>query len=171
MRISDWSSDVCSSDLRRGRGQGERSDFFVSRGATALRHHGRMRDAAGFHLVSSNRLEELTRHLAARVAEPVAEDAPLWQAPILIPQPTLRRWLQAWLAQNLGIAANMSFPTPSEFTWEQLRADRPELPETSPWDGARLRWRLYALLGDDAPREVADPLRRNRKSTRQNYSH
>src|SRR3546814_152793 len=114
-----------------------------------------MRDAAGFHLVSSNRLEELARHLAARVAEPVAEDAPLWPETILIPQPTLRRWLQAWLAQNLGIAANLRFPTPSEFTWELLRADRPELPETSPWDGARLRWRLYALLGDDAPREVA----------------
>src|SRR3546814_14839386 len=43
---------------------------------------------------------------------------------------TLRRWLQAWLAQNLGIAANLRFPTPSEFTWELLRADRPELPET-----------------------------------------
>src|SRR3546814_2438600 len=89
-----------------------------------------MRDAAGFHLVSSNRLEELARHLAARVAEPVAEDAPLWPETILIPQPTLRRWLQAWLAQNLGIAANLRFPTPSEFTWELMRADRPELPET-----------------------------------------
>src|SRR3546814_16948510 len=132
MRISDWSSDVCSSDLRRGRGQGERSDFFVSRGATALRHHGRMRDAAGFHLVSSNRLEELARHLAARVAEPVAEDAPLWPEPILIPQPTLRRWLQAWLAPNLGLPANLRFPTPSALPWDLLRAAPPEVPETNP---------------------------------------
>ena len=119
-----------------------------------------MPDAAGFHLVSSNRLEALARHLAGRLARPVAGDAPLWPDTILIPQPTLRRWLQAWLARHLGIAANLRFQTPSEFTWELLRADRPELPETSPWDGARLRWRLYALLGDDAPPEVAEHLRR-----------
>ena len=119
-----------------------------------------MPDAAGFHLVSSNRLEALAEHLAGRLARPVAADAPLWPETILIPQPTLRRWLQAWLARHLGIAANLRFPTPSEFTWELLRADRPELPETSPWDGARLRWRLYALLGDDAPPDVVEHLRR-----------
>src|SRR3546814_19579899 len=100
-----------------------------------------MRDAAGFHLVSSNRLEELARHLPARVAEPVAEAAPLWPEPILTPQPTLPRWLQPSLAQHLGIAANLRFPPPSEFTCELLPQDRPELPDQSPRDGRPQRRR------------------------------
>lgn len=116
----------------------------------------------GFHLVSSNRLDALAAHLARRLATPVAPDAPLTPETILIPQPTLRRWLQARLARDLGIAANLRFLTPSEFTWELLRADAAGagLPEDSPWDGARLRWRLYALLGEDAPPEVTAHLRR-----------
>ena len=116
--------------------------------------------AGGFHLVSSNRLDALAAHLAERLSRPVAADASLAPDTILVPQPTLRRWLQAWLARELGIAANLRFQTPSEFTWELLRADTADLPETSPWDGARLRWRLYALLGADAPAEVAEHLRR-----------
>jgi exodeoxyribonuclease V gamma subunit len=116
--------------------------------------------AGEFHLVSSNRLDALAAHLAERLSRPLAADAPLAPETILIPQPTLRRWLQAWLARKLGIAANLRFPTPSEFTWELLRADTPGLPETSPWDGARLRWRLYALLGDDAPPDVREHLDR-----------
>lgn len=116
--------------------------------------------AAGFHLVSSNRLEALAGHLAARLAEPAGEHAPLWPDTILVPQPTLRRWLQAWLARRLGIAANLRFLTPSEFTWTLLRAGHAGLPAESPWDGARLRWRLYALLGHDAPAEVAAHLSR-----------
>ena len=97
--------------------------------------------AGEFHLVSSNRLDALAAHLAERLSCPLAADAPLAPETILVPQPTLRRWLQAWLARKLGIAANLRFPTPSEFTWELLRADAAGLPETSPWDGARLRWR------------------------------
>jgi exodeoxyribonuclease V gamma subunit len=116
--------------------------------------------AGGFHLVSSNRLDALAAYLAGRLARPVAADAPLTPETLLVPQPTLRRWLQAWLARKLGIAANLRFLTPSEFTWEMLRADVPGLPEASPWDGPRLRWRLYALLGGDAPAEVAVHLRR-----------
>src|SRR3546814_5856546 len=36
MRISDWSSDVCSSDLRRGRGDGLSTEIGVPRGASAV---------------------------------------------------------------------------------------------------------------------------------------
>ena len=119
-----------------------------------------MRNGVGFHLISSNRLDVLAGDLAARLARPVAEDTLLSPYTILIPQPTLRRWLQSWLARHLGIAANLRFLTPSEFTWELLRADRPDLPAISPWDGARLRWRLFALLTDDPPAEVAEHLGR-----------
>ena len=62
----------------------------------------------------------------------------------------MRRWLQAALAQRLGIAANLEFLTPSQFVWRLLRAAEPALPEQSPWDPERLRWRLFALFGEDA---------------------
>jgi exodeoxyribonuclease V gamma subunit len=115
--------------------------------------------AVGFHLTSSNDLEALSRRLADTLRAP-AEAGSLRPEVILVPQPTLRRWLQRELAQRLGIAANLEFLTPSQLTWRLLRADRPDLPEVSAWDRERLRWRLYALLGDDAPAEVSAHLQR-----------
>lgn len=104
-------------------------------------------DAAQFTLVSGNRLDRLADFLAERLAQPPDADA-LTPDTVLVPQPTLRRWLQQHLALRHGIAANIDFATPSEFVWRLLRADRPALPPDSPWERERLRWRLYALLGD-----------------------
>lgn len=106
-----------------------------------------MQHATGFHLVSSNRLDWLAQRLAARVAA-AAGPLSLQAEVVLIPQPTLRRWLQVELAQRLGIAANLEFLTPSEWVWKLLRAAQPGLPDASPWDADALRWRLFALLGD-----------------------
>lgn len=106
------------------------------------------RDAAQFTLVSGNRLDRLADFLAERLAQPLDADVDaLTPDTVLVPQPTLRRWLQQHLALRHGIAANIDFATPSEFVWRLLRADRPELPPDSPWERERLRWRLYALLG------------------------
>ena len=107
------------------------------------------RDAAQFTLVSGNRLDRLADFLAERLAQPIDGDA-LTPDTVLVPQPTLRRWLQQHLALRRGIAANIDFATPSEFVWRLLRADRPALPADSPWERERLRWRLYALLGGPA---------------------
>ena len=116
--------------------------------------------AAGFHLISSNRLEVLAERLAARVAES-ADRASLRPQTLLIPQPTLRRWLQMELAQRLGIAANLEFLTPSEWVWRMLRAAAPGLPADSQWDQETLRWRLFALLAaGDLPVAVVEHLRR-----------
>ncbi len=108
--------------------------------------------SARFHLIYGNRLDRLAAHLGARLATPAAADAQDSLAPdvVLIPQPALRHWLQQALAERYGIAANLDLRTPSEFVWRLLRAARPELPDASPWDRERLRWQLYALLGDGA---------------------
>lgn len=100
---------------------------------------------ARFHLISGNRLDALADHLGARLAEP-REEGDLAPDVVLIPQPTLRQWLLQTLAERLGVAAHLRILTPSEFTWEQLRAASPALPDASPWDRDRLRWRLYAQL-------------------------
>ncbi|MFT4256710.1 MAG: exodeoxyribonuclease V subunit gamma [Pseudoxanthomonas sp.] len=121
-----------------------------------------MRDDPGFHLHASNRLEWLAGRLAARVVRPVQPDS-LAAETILIPQPTLRRWLQVELAKRNGIAANLEFLTPSEWVWRMLHAAQPGLPGHSPWEADTLRWRLYALLGEaGAPPAVAEHLRNAR---------
>lgn len=105
--------------------------------------------SARFHLISGNRLDRLAAHLGARLATPANSDS-LAPDVVLIPQPALRHWLQQALAERFGVAANLDLCTPSEFVWRLLRAARPVLPEASPWDRERLRWELYALLGDNA---------------------
>ncbi len=115
--------------------------------------------SARFHLISGNRLDRLAAHLGARLATPADPDS-LAPDVVLIPQPTLRHWLLQTLAERFGIAANLDLCTPSEFVWRLLRAARPALPEASPWERARLRWRLYALLDGD-PAQLPSPVRRH----------
>ena len=103
--------------------------------------------SARFRLISGNRLDRLAAHLGERLAQPPDPDS-LAPEVVLIPQPTLRHWLQQALAERFGIAANLDICTPSEFVWRLLRAAHPELPSTSRWDREHLRWRLYTLLGD-----------------------
>lgn len=120
--------------------------------------------SARFRLISGNRLDALAAHLGARLATPMDPSDPDSLAPdvVLIPQPGLRQWLLQTLAEQHGIAANLDLCTPSEFVWRLLRAAHPALPETSPWDREHLRWRLYALLGEQAtlPAPVRRHLRR-----------
>ena len=115
--------------------------------------------SARFHLIYGNRLDRLAAHLGARLARPAVADS-LAADVVLIPQPALRHWLQQALAERYGIAANLDLCTPSEFVWRLLRAARPELPDASPWDRQRLRWQLYALLGD-TPATLPSPVRRH----------
>lgn len=120
--------------------------------------------SARFRLISGNRLDALAAHLGARLATPMDPSDPDSLAPdvVLIPQPGLRQWLLQTLAEQHGIAANLDLCTPSEFVWRLLRAAHPLLPEASPWDREHLRWRLYALLGEQAtlPAPVRRHLRR-----------
>ncbi len=112
-----------------------------------------------FRLISGNRLDRLAGLLGERLATPLDVDS-LAPDVVLIPQPTLRHWLLQTLAERHGVAANLDLCTPSEFVWRLLRADRPDLPDQSPWDRDHLRWRLYALLGAE-PGSLPPPVRRH----------
>jgi exodeoxyribonuclease V gamma subunit len=108
-----------------------------------------------FHLISGNRLDALAAELGARLMRATDAAELLTPETVLVPQPALRQWLQHTLAERYGVAANLDLPTPSEFVWRLLRAASPtSLPEASPWDRERLRWRLYALLGRLAAKDA-----------------
>ncbi len=98
----------------------------------------------GLRLHHSNRLEVLAAELAhlarAGPGDPFAPER------IVVPHPTIGRWLSLELARKLGIAANVRFEQPAEFAWSIMRGLVPDLSAERPYDPARLRWRIHDLL-------------------------
>ena len=84
-----------------------------------------------FRLYHSNALEVLAGILARVLREPAPGQSLLAPEVVLIPQVAMRRWLQATLAAEHGVAANLEFLTPGEFVGRALDANPP------PGDAAR----------------------------------
>ncbi len=112
-----------------------------------------MPSSPGFFLHHGNDLSRLADILGRELA---AADGD-WLAPdtVLVPQTSMRRWLQNSLAERFGIAANLRFRPPAGFLGDCLApwlppggAERLLTPE-------RLQWRLFALLTDT--RRMAHP--------------
>lgn len=120
----------------------------VSRAATPLRQDVRHMD--DFRLYPSNALDVLAGLLAAELRKPVEGAALLAPDTILIPQVAMKRWLQATLAAEYGIAANLEFITPGEFVARALEANLG--PAAGDLDMAAMQWRLYGALIDPAVR-------------------
>ena len=99
-----------------------------------------------FRLYRSNSLEVLAGVLADALRDPAPGQPLLAPDTILIPQPAMRRWLQATLAAEYGIAANLEFLTPGEFVARALDANVGAAADDL--DTASLQWRLYADLTD-----------------------
>ncbi len=66
-----------------------------------------------FRLYHSNSLDVLAALLARNVRVPVQGQPLLAPEVVLIPQVAMRRWLQATLAAEFGVAANLQFLTPA----------------------------------------------------------
>ena len=92
----------------------------------------------------SNRMEALAGALAdlmrAEPGEPCAPER------IVVPHPTIERWLSLELARALGIATNLRFELPAEFAWSIMRDAAPGLPREQMYAPARLRWRIRDVL-------------------------
>ncbi|MDR6841748.1 exodeoxyribonuclease V subunit gamma [Pseudoxanthomonas sacheonensis] len=116
--------------------------------------------SSDFRLYHSNALDVLAGLLAAELRQPVPGQPLLAPDIVLIPQVAMRRWLQATLAAEYGIAANLEFLTPGEFVQRALDANVAGAADDLGADA--LRWQLYAALTDAAVlREPAlQPLRR-----------
>ena len=82
-----------------------------------------MSGEADFRLYHSNSLEVLAGLLSAELRAPAPGQSLLAPDTILIPQVAMRRWLQATLAAQHGIAANLEFLTPGEFVGRALAAN------------------------------------------------
>ncbi|MCE2461789.1 MAG: exodeoxyribonuclease V subunit gamma [Pseudomonadales bacterium] len=97
--------------------------------------------ATHIDIQTGNRLETL----ACRLAEVIRRDPldPFEPERIVVPHPTLGRWLVLALAKELGIAANISIELPAQFAWSMMRDALGNLPTDTPFAPDRLRWRIY----------------------------
>ena len=103
-----------------------------------------------FRLYHSNSLEILAGILARILREPAPGQSLLAPDLVLIPQVAMRRWLQATLAAEHGVAANIEFLTPGEFVSGALDANLPASAQGDELDAETLHWHLYAALTDSA---------------------
>ncbi|MEO5566152.1 MAG: exodeoxyribonuclease V subunit gamma [Luteimonas sp.] len=103
-----------------------------------------MPNAPDFRVYHSNSLELLATLLATELRAPAPGQPLLVPETILIPQPAMRRWLQATMAKRHGIAANLEFLTPGEFVARALAANLGRA--SHELDADSLHWRLYAAL-------------------------
>ena len=129
-------------------------------GALCPRHAARAgRGREPIHIHAGNRLETLAARLAQEMQG--APGDPLSPERIVVPHPTLGRWLTLELAGHLGIAAHLNVELPAQFAWAIMRAAVPTLPLERPFAPERLRWRVFHALAEaagDATRSPGDHL-------------
>ncbi|WP_066567238.1 exodeoxyribonuclease V subunit gamma [Snodgrassella sp. CFCC 13594] len=65
---------------------------------------------------------------------------------IMVQSQGMRRYLNQFLAQQHGIAANLQFGLPAGFAWQLTRQVLPDTPAVNPFQTDVLRWRLLALF-------------------------
>lgn len=111
-----------------------------------------MSEQPGFILHHSDQLPFLAKALGDCLSQASPSEI-LQPDTILIPQPSMRRWLQNSLAEQFGIAANLDFCPPGSYVNAILEAWLPKsLPLLAP---EQLHWRLFGLLQD--PRVLKQP--------------
>lgn len=108
--------------------------------------------APDFRLYHGNDLDMLAGVLASELARTGDRLDPLQPDTILIPQPSMKRWLQATLARTHGVAANLRFLTPGEFVREALSLALGD-DDAATADAAQLRWRVWQQLDDPGLRQ------------------
>ncbi|MDA7746150.1 exodeoxyribonuclease V subunit gamma [Psychromonas sp.] len=67
---------------------------------------------------------------------------------ILVQSPGMAQWLQLEIAQSTGIAANIDFPLPASFIWQQFKHVLNDVPDNSPFNKQSMTWQIMKLLPD-----------------------
>ena len=100
------------------------------------------------HHFKSHHLTDLAEKLAESL-KAYQPDDPLEPQVIVVPNLDTSRWLKSELAGKMGIAANLQFLLPSEWQWNRIRQNYPELPKKLPSDLEPMKWALCEILSDD----------------------
>src|SRR5215213_6070070 len=98
------------------------------------------------HLHRSNRADGLVEALRALLAAPPAD--PFAREVISVPTRGMERWIAQQLSLQLGICANVDFPTPRRLVGAAVAAATGVDPETDPWLPERAVWPLLEVVDD-----------------------
>ncbi|UOO83207.1 exodeoxyribonuclease V subunit gamma [Uruburuella testudinis] len=101
------------------------------------------------YLHQSDRLENLARVFAG-LQQLMPLENPLAPEEIVVQSQGMRRYLNTYLARELGVAANLKFSLPAGLTWRLMRECLPGIPELSPFAPEVMRWRLLGLFQSEA---------------------
>ncbi|TCP89768.1 DNA helicase/exodeoxyribonuclease V gamma subunit [Cricetibacter osteomyelitidis] len=122
----------------------------------------------------SNQVEihkELLIHLME--VDPLTD--PFESEVILVQSPGMAQWLQIQIAEKKGISANLKFPMPASFIWQQYNSNLPDVPAQSEFAKDTMVWRLMALIPHYLEREefqsLAGYLRKNEQSQQHKLYH
>ncbi|WP_428772283.1 exodeoxyribonuclease V subunit gamma [Vibrio sp.] len=85
---------------------------------------------------------------------------PFQQEQILVQSPGMSQWLKMELARSLGVAANIAFPLPATFIWDQFSQVLPDVPKRSAFNKPAMCWKLMQLLPQLLDRAEFAPLKR-----------
>jgi exodeoxyribonuclease V gamma subunit len=96
-------------------------------------------------IFSANRVEILQQKLGEDLFEqPLAN--PLSREIIIVPTYAMARWLNLKLAQQLGVAANIDYPSPSGWVWQLLHQFNNGLTKADPYSREPLQWALFERI-------------------------
>ncbi|WP_107928780.1 exodeoxyribonuclease V subunit gamma [Neisseria animaloris] len=97
------------------------------------------------YLYQSNRLENLAA-VFTRLQQLAPLQNPLAAEQIVVQSQGMRRYLNTYLARELGVAANLHFSLPAGLTWRLMCGLIPDIPALSPFAPEVMRWRLLDLF-------------------------
>lgn len=98
-----------------------------------------------FQVYHSNQLSLLKDLLVALMQQSPLEN-PFDNETILVQSPGMAQWLQLEIASSSGIAANIDFPLPASFIWQQFKHVLKDVPESSPFNKMSMTWHIMKLL-------------------------
>ncbi|MGO4550915.1 exodeoxyribonuclease V subunit gamma [Lysobacter sp. 2RAF19] len=110
-----------------------------------------MQGRPDFRLYHGNALDVLAGVLAVEVARVPADGDWLRPDIVLVPQFSMRRWLQQALAEQTGICANLRFLTPGEYVDLALDANLGPAPDADRLEPDALRWHALRELQRHPP--------------------
>ncbi len=93
----------------------------------------------GFHLIPAHSVTALAEALAAQIA---SRENPLVPETVLVMNYAQRVWLQRFLAEKLGICANLRFVSPESFLQELVSAET----DSRVFERESLAWRIFETL-------------------------
>ncbi|MDG6881441.1 Exodeoxyribonuclease V gamma chain [Phocoenobacter uteri] len=111
-----------------------------------------------FTVYYSNQLE-IHKEFLLRLLKLRSNANPFEADTILVQSSGMAQWLQMEIAQEQGIAANLEFPFPTRFLWQQYRNLLPNLPKENIFAPHLTVWEIMQLIPNFVKQEAFKALR------------